>query len=331
MSGEDQFLKYKRSAEIAQLLEENKAYISKKQRTRLQKRGKNALINEDNEGKVTDELCPLCQSEKAVFYHYGHETDRFYYKCVKCSLIFVLRSSYLSEFEEAKRYEMHDNDIKQPGYRTFLNRCVVPLHEALKSTQEEWDNSADEELKKISRDGMDFGCGPGPSISILMGELGYKVVNFDPQFVPDPENPPTKPHVVPDSLATIDTGKETPVIQSIDVLYAQPSLQRKYRFITCTEVIEHVKDPMVVWKKLFDLVAPGGVVAMMTGVVNNEEMFKGWHYHRDPTHICFYHKDTLNYVESLFPWKMSRPDKQVILFTKNKDVEVETPNEKEEK
>lgn len=341
MQGEDQFGQYKRSADIEKLIEENKNYISKKQKCRLKKRGKNALINEEHEGTLAPHECPLCGTEKALFYHYGHETDRFYYKCGHCSLIFVPRTSYLSEADEASRYELHDNDIRQPGYRAFLNRVVEPLVEALTASQTEWDEADSADMKAIARLGVDFGCGPGPSISIMMKDLGYDVINYDPQFYPHPDMDPTittepikkgekkqeqvmetekekEEKETSNAALENDAASSSESIISHAELLAQPTLTRQYRFITCTEVIEHVKNPLDVWEHLYKMLAPGGILAIMTGVVDNDQMFQGWHYHRDPTHICFYHKSTLEYVEKLHGWTLTRPSKNVSFFTKNK-------------
>lgn len=172
-----------------------------------------------------------------------------------------------------------------------------------------------------------------------MKEHGYDVINYDPQFFPHPDVDPSVTSVPvnidiskvsKDQSAQSDvsdtniegdvalSNEVQPVILPPEILFAQPALSKQYRFITCTEVIEHVKTPMDVWSQLYKMLAPGGVLAVMTGVVDNEQMFQGWHYHRDPTHICFYHKNTLTFVEELFDWKMTRPSKSVTFFTKPK-------------
>lgn len=71
--------------------------------------------------------------------------------------------------EEWKRYEQHENDPDDPGYRRFLSRAAAPLIRRLQSGQK----------------GLDFGCGPAPAMARLMEEAGHAVSLYDPFFFPD--------------------------------------------------------------------------------------------------------------------------------------------------
>ncbi len=109
--------------------------------------------------------------------------------------------------------------------------------------------------------GLDFGCGPGPALAHMLREAGHPMALFDPLFQPD---------------AT--------------------ALQRRYDFITCTEVAEHLHDPAGVFERLFDLLRPNGLLAVMTGFPPERAQFAAWHYRRDPTHVVFYRPETLEWL-----------------------------------
>ena len=93
-------------------------------------------------------------------------------------------------------------------------------------------------------------------------------------------------------------------------------LQRQYRFITCTEVIEHVHDPLTVLQTLDRMLLPGGVLGVMTGIVREGFDFRTWWYHRDVTHVRFFAFETFDWVRQKLGWSMERPDISVFLFTK---------------
>ncbi|MGZ3807401.1 MAG: class I SAM-dependent methyltransferase, partial [Bacteriovorax sp.] len=76
---------------------------------------------------------------------------------------------------------------------------------------------------------LDFGCGPGPTMCYLLKERGGRVKNFDPLFFPE-----------------------------------KSLLNEKYEVVTSTEVVEHFKTPQKDWEILAALVAPRGLLAVMT-------------------------------------------------------------------
>lgn len=116
--------------------------------------------------------CVLCGSEKTEWI-YRDETrmdyKRDYYKCKECSLIFVPPDQRLSADEEKSRYEMHENDPKDPRYRKFLSRMFTPMAERLEPESY----------------GLDFGSGPGPTLNLMFEEEGHTVRIYDPFYAPD--------------------------------------------------------------------------------------------------------------------------------------------------
>ena len=105
--------------------------------------------------------------------------------------------------------------------------------------------------------GLDFGCGPGPALAHMLGEAGFRVRLYDSFYQPD---------------ASALTGV--------------------YDFICATEVVEHLHRPGAELDRLWGLLHPGGVLGIMTKLVIDAQAFSRWHYKNDPTHVCFFSRET---------------------------------------
>jgi cyclopropane fatty-acyl-phospholipid synthase-like methyltransferase len=97
--------------------------------------------------------------------------NRDYYRCTNCDLIFVPSCFHLKPHEEKKRYDCHQNDINDAGYRNFLNLIFEPLTKHLKPGMK----------------GLDFGSGPGPVLNHMLTKAGYPTATYDPLFASHPE------------------------------------------------------------------------------------------------------------------------------------------------
>ena len=146
------------------------------------------------------------------------------------------------------------------------------------------------------------------------------MVDWDPMFFPNPAIPdghfmaPTmviKEPIHFSSEKNMEVQVSGPAAENSTKIVKEDFLKHlsipaifdlRYDFITCTEVIEHVHEPFRVFEKLFNLLVPGGVLALMTGICDAdiEREFSGWHYHRDCTHICFYRPQTLDWIAQKF-------------------------------
>lgn len=111
--------------------------------------------------------CPLCCQSTTEFFFSGHERE--YFRCKNCDLIFVETKYFLNPNEEKERYDLHENDIHDPGYREFLNRLAKPVMSHLKPQSS----------------GLDFGSGPGPLLSLMLKEGGHEVGTYDPYYDPN--------------------------------------------------------------------------------------------------------------------------------------------------
>ncbi len=129
--------------------------------------------------------------------------------------------------------------------------------------------------------GLDFGCGPGPALARMMEEAGMTVSLYDPFFYPQPA-----------------------------------TLEQRYDFVTCTEVVEHLHQPGAVFRQLDRLVKPGGWLGVMTCFQTEDSKFANWHYRRDPTHVVFYREATMAWLAEKLGWTMEVPVKDVVLFRK---------------
>jgi len=203
--------------------------------------------------------CLLC-SHPAEDYH------GVAYKCPQCFLVFKNPSLHLNAEDEGLRYSHHQNNVEDEGYKNFLNRLLNPLSDFLPS----------------HFTALDFGCGPGPAVSVLLAEKGGTVFNYDPVFSAD------------FSL-----------------------LEKQFDVVTSTEVVEHFKVPAHDWKVLVSVVKPGGFLAIMTQFLKEDIDYNKWWYKNDPTHVVFYSQKTFSFLEDSFGLERLFDDNNsVIIFRK---------------
>lgn len=113
-------------------------------------------------------ICPLCGGHNITPYYSG--SSRNYLCCSNCQLVFVPQNQWLSVEAEKEIYDLHQNNVHDQGYRSFLSRLTEPLLDRLKPAQH----------------GLDFGCGPGPALAAMLIEQGHKVDLFDLYYHNDP-------------------------------------------------------------------------------------------------------------------------------------------------
>lgn len=118
------------------------------------------------------ELCTLCGGDQfKLFYRDLRESHRSdYYRCEECALIFAPARHRPSPDEEFERYEQHNNDPEDEGYRKFLERLFKPMNERIPSKSY----------------GLDFGSGPGPTLHRMFEEQGHDMNIYDPFYADDP-------------------------------------------------------------------------------------------------------------------------------------------------
>lgn len=127
--------------------------------------------------------------------------------------------------------------------------------------------------------GLDFGAGTGPVISKVLREKGYKLNQFDPFFIMD-----TK------------------------------TLQVKYDYIVCCEVIEHFHSPAKEFSLLKNLLKPNGHLYCMTHIYTMEINFDNWYYKNDKTHVFIYQHKTLEKIKELFKFSSLNVADRLIIY-----------------
>jgi len=220
--------------------------------------------------EFVDRLCPLCRtSEGGPFY----KDSRSYFRCSVCHLVFVLPHQRPSLMAERAEYDLHNNSAEDPHYRRFLSRLWVPLLQGMAPNSH----------------GLDFGSGPGPTLSVMFEEAGHAMEIYDPFYAPD-----TKP------------------------------LERQYDFISASEVVEHLHHPRQELDRLWSCLKPNGRLGIMTKRVIDQESFSTWHYKNDLTHVCFFSTETFQWLADLWQATLRIPGRDVVLFTKTKKVPAES-------
>lgn len=149
--------------------------------------------------------CPLCL-EKRVLEKFDSDNSREYWLCGNCSLVYVPQKFHLSSGDEKFRYDAHQNSPHDPQYRRFLSQLFLPMQELLAPNSR----------------GLDFGSGPGPTLSVMFIEQGHHVDCYDKFYARD-----------------------------------ESVLSNQYDFITSTEVFEHLENPRQVMEKLTRCLRPG--------------------------------------------------------------------------
>lgn len=90
-------------------------------------------------------------------------------------------------------------------------------------------------------------------------------------------------------------------IDGYDKYFYDIKLKKVYDLIVCTEVIEHVKNPLEFVSDLLSYLKVGGLLVIKTNFHDNDlETFKKWWYTRDSTHIGFFNNKTFEFIANKF-------------------------------
>jgi 2-polyprenyl-3-methyl-5-hydroxy-6-metoxy-1,4-benzoquinol methylase len=111
-------------------------------------------------------ICPLCLASSSLF---AQDKKRHYYQCSHCQFVFVDSSEFISQEEERKRYDTHNNSASDSRYVEYLTKVR--------------DSFLD--LGVPGKTGVDIGCGSSTLLGDLFQEKGYQVISYDPQFHPE--------------------------------------------------------------------------------------------------------------------------------------------------
>ena len=205
--------------------------------------------------------CSLCGSAEAR--HCLEADGRQYFECVRCRLIFVPSRFWPTPEEEHARYDQHRNSPDDLGYREFLSRPCRAVRDRVPPPAT----------------GLDFGSGPGPTLSLMLAGAGYDMRVYDVFYAPD-----------------------------------ESVLEGPYDFVTCTEVIEHLHDPATVLSGVVERLRPGGWLVVQTQLAPGHEAFATWRYRRDQTHVGFYSETTFRHLARMLDCRLERAADDVFAF-----------------
>lgn len=209
--------------------------------------------------------CTLC-SNSAYFYCADRKRD--YYRCLSCDLVFADPAAQLTPADEKSIYDYHQNSPDDGRYRQFLSQLSEPLMAKLQPGMQ----------------GLDFGCGPGPTLNLMLEQQGVTVDLYDLYYYPE-----------------------------------KSGLQPWYDFVTATEVVEHFSSPRASWQQLIQLLKPKGWLGVMTSLNTRQTTaeFKNWNYKNDPTHVSFYSPATIAWLSQQFRLEHHIMSDRVILFQRS--------------
>lgn len=128
--------------------------------------------------------------------------------------------------------------------------------------------------------GLDYGCGTSPVLSEMLAEKGLRCAYYDPFFFPAcPPGP--------------------------------------FGYVFATETAEHFFNPAKELERMNGLLKTGGILVIMTERWEDLDKFQAWHYAKDPTHVCFYHAATFDFISERFSFEKIFDDgKRVVIFRK---------------
>jgi len=129
--------------------------------------------------------------------------------------------------------------------------------------------------------GLDFGSGPAPTLSRMFEEAGHSMTLYDLYYE--------------QVLAALD---------------------KQYDFITASEVAEHLRDPRKDLDGLWACLKRGGWLGIMTKFSPDRDVFSRWYYKDDPTHICFFSRETVAWLAAAWNAELIIPEDDVALFRK---------------
>lgn len=210
-------------------------------------------------------VCPLCVNNQTFSAVHGIDR-RNYIRCLRCQLIFVDPVNRPTRAQEKARYLTHNNGIQHEGYVTFLNQAIEPALPYLNTGMH----------------GLDFGCGPTPTLSLLLKQRDINCDDYDPFFFPGRPN-------------------------------------KTYDFIFATECFEHFFNPRKEMCSIQSLLNARGFLIVMTELWQSEKAFSNWHYANDSTHVCFYHKHTIGYIQKHFGFRQLTTDNTRVIIMQKTD------------
>lgn len=210
--------------------------------------------------------CKICHADTSSILDV--KSKKTYHKCSTCRYIFLDEQFYIEEEHEKKHYDKHHNNFESLGYVKMFDDLIDEFIEPYKQDIES---------------ALDFGCGEGEVLPVLLERRDISCDRYDLFYFP------------------------TKVYEN-----------KKYNLICSTEVFEHLENPLEMLKKLLLHVETNGYLLLMSAFhPNDDEKFLKWWYIRDITHIGFFDMKTFEYLANTLNLRIVKHNsKNTIMFQK---------------
>ena len=111
--------------------------------------------------------CHICNRLTKSFNH--KKTNITYYHCTSCEYIFKSPTCYQDLETQKERYNLHENNEEDEGYRAYFQRFLDFVLPHLENVQT----------------ALDFGCGRTSLLAQLLEDEGIACDYYDPIYHPD--------------------------------------------------------------------------------------------------------------------------------------------------
>ena len=111
--------------------------------------------------------CHICNRLTQSFNH--KKTNITYYHCTSCEYIFKSPTCYQDLETQKERYNLHENNEEDEGYRAYFQRFLDFVLPHLENVQT----------------ALDFGCGRTSLLAQLLEDEGIACDYYDPIYHPD--------------------------------------------------------------------------------------------------------------------------------------------------
>ena len=208
------------------------------------------------------------------------DKKRRYFRCPKCRSVTVEEKYFLGKNEQKSRYELHNNTLKDSGYKNYLESFFYSTVDAVKKNLE--NEFFEGECDFSTWNYLDYGSGPEPCLAELVRQklLFHSVEIYDPFFAP----------------------------KLLD--------EQNFELITCLEVAEHFENPLEDFALISKLLKPSGFLSLQTNLLTEKIDFEKWWYKEDLTHVAFYTEEGLEKCAIKSGLKLVFRKKNLVLLRK---------------
>ncbi len=112
--------------------------------------------------------CKLCNNPVTSIVDERNNWEFFH--CKKCEFFFKNPTNFVSDEDELKQYNNHNNTMDSPGYVEMFEKFMADTFE--------------DHIESINTV-LEFGSGPGPVLSELLKQRGLDVDIYDKYFSPE--------------------------------------------------------------------------------------------------------------------------------------------------